>query len=298
MAFRASRWVRAVEPLGLTGLCAVILCSGCGEQAAPTTSAEAKAPGKAAPLPTGFDARLHQAFKEAVYLEPPEGQLRPPDMTKAGKNVAKLYEAIVGQDGFGGLWDQVKFNSAGGKRLAYTATLKTDLGSMTIELWPDVAPNHVRNFVALARAGYYDGLEFDRTVREAFEGQKDTFLEYLEAGCPLGSADPSYGSIGYWLKPELSEQVKHEAGTVGAWHAEELETAACKFYITLDRAPWMDGNWTVFGKVTQGLDIARAIRARPVRDEEKDRPKTPVVIRSVTVESKEVEPGPAGGMAQ
>src|SRR5207249_4183040 len=99
-----------------------------------------------------------------------------------------------------------------------------------------------------------------------------------------------YGSIGYWLKPELSEQVKHEAGTVGAWHAEEVETAACKFYITLDRAPWMDRNWTVFGKVTQGLEVARKIRARPTRAEEPDRPREPVVIRAVTIETREVEP--------
>ena len=86
------------------------------------------------------------------------------------------------------------------------------------------------------------------------------------------------------LKPELSEEVKHEAGTVGAWHGEEVETAACKFYITLERAPWMDGNWTVFGRVTQGLDVVRAIRGQPVRMDEKERPARPVIIRTVTVD--------------
>src|SRR5262249_47435071 len=95
------------------------------------------------------------------------------------------------------------------------------------------------------------------------------------------------GSIGYWLKPELCDKVIHEEGTVGAWHAEEVETAACKFYITLSKAPWMDGNWTVFGKVTQGLDVARKILEGPVRrdDEFRDRPQHPVVIRSVTIET-------------
>jgi peptidyl-prolyl cis-trans isomerase B (cyclophilin B) len=280
--------------LGLTSLAAMGLVAGCHQQEPDQGKGEQAVAVAAVPKQTPSEDRLHQSFTEAVFPEPPDGQLRPPDQTKAGKNVAKLYEAIVGRGGAGGLWEQVKFSDPVGKRFGYTATIKTDLGNITMELWPDVAPNHVRNFVALARAGYYDGLEFDRTVREEMEGSQGMGLEYIEAGCPLGTADPGYGSIGYWLKPELSEQVKHEAGTVGAWHAEELESAACKFYITLDKAPWMDGNWTVFGKVTQGLDVARAIRARPVRQEEKDRPASPVVIRAVTIESREID-GSASG---
>jgi peptidyl-prolyl cis-trans isomerase B (cyclophilin B) len=148
----------------------------------------------------------------------------------------------------------------------------------------------VRNFVALARAGYYDGLEFDRTVREELEGAKGNYFEYLEAGCPLGTGEPGYGSIGYWMKPELSDKVKHTEGIVGAWHGEDLETAGCKFYITLSEAPWMDGNWTVFGKITRGLDVARTILRRPTRNDElKDRPVEPVVIRSVTIETREAD---------
>jgi peptidyl-prolyl cis-trans isomerase B (cyclophilin B) len=276
-----SRASWAIRVLALTSFGAILVVAGCN-QGQPSEKAEVKAPEvKARPAPS--EDRLHQLFMDAVYLEPPEGQLRPPDKTKAGKNVAKVYETIAGRDGVGGLWDQIKFVSPDGKRINYVADIKTDLGNIRIEFFPDIAPNHVRSFLALAKAGYYDGLEFDRTVYEELPGEKGTFLEYLEAGCPLGTADPGYGSIGYWLKPEVSDQVKHEAGTVGAWHAEEVETAACKFYITLDKAPWMDGNWTVFGKVTQGLDVARAIRSRPVRKDEKDRPEQPVVIRAVTV---------------
>ena len=84
------------------------------------------------------------------------------------------------------------------------------------------------------------------------------------------------------MKPELSPDVKHEVGTVGAWHGEPLESAACKFYIILGKTPGMD-NYTVFGKVTQGLDVARKIREQPVRMDEKDRPQRPVVIRSVGI---------------
>jgi peptidyl-prolyl cis-trans isomerase B (cyclophilin B) len=278
-----SRESWAIRILPVASFLAIILFAGCNQET--PVKMEAKAAEEKKPEPPRTDDKLHQPFIEAVYLEPPEGQLRPPDQTKAGKNVAKLYETVAGRDGVGGLWDEVKFNTPDGKRINYQADIKTDQGNIHIEFLPDVAPNHVRNFIALAKAGYYDGLEFDRTVYEELPGEKGTFLEYLEAGCPLGTADPAYGSIGYWLKPELSDQAKHEAGTVGAWHAEEVETAACKFYITLDKAPWMDGNWTVFGKVTQGLDVARAIRTQPVRKDEQDRPERPVVIRSVTVTS-------------
>jgi peptidyl-prolyl cis-trans isomerase B (cyclophilin B) len=292
MAASASRWLRAV--VGLTGLWTAILLAGCSnhepaqDSTEPAKNPRAKGSGSSGREQSSLEARLHQPFAEAVLLEPPEGQRRPPDRTKAGKNVPKLYEAVVGHEGAGGLWERVRFLNAAGKRITYTAAIKTDLGNITIELWPDVAPNHVRNFVALAQAGYYDGLEFDRTVKEEIEGDKGKFLQYIEAGCPLGTADPSCSGIGYWMKPELNEQVKHEAGTVGAWHGEEVETAACKFYITVDQAPWMDGNWTVFGKVTQGIDVARAIHARPVGTE-KDRPRQPVVIREVAIESKEGE---------
>jgi peptidyl-prolyl cis-trans isomerase B (cyclophilin B) len=301
MSVHGIRGWRASAPLGIVAVWAAVCVAGCSQQdaGAPESPDKPKAVAvpAAAALPANFDPKLHQPFSEAAITEPPDGQLRPPDQTKAGKNVAKLYEAIVGKDGKGGLWDQIKFTSPAGKRYTYKANIKTDLGDIIIDLWPDVAPNHVRNFVCLAQVGYYEGLEFDRTVREEFEGQKGKALEYIEAGCPLGLADPGIGNIGYWLKPELSTQVKHVAGTVGAWHAEEVETAACKFYITLDEAPWMDGNWTVFGKVSQGLDVARAIRARPVREDEKDRPQQPVVIRSVTVVTAEVEPGDMGGKA-
>jgi len=209
--------------------------------------------------------------------------MRPPDTTKAGKSVGKLYDAVVAS------WDQIKFQSSGGNPLQYTALIKTDLGTITIELWPSVAPNHVRNFVALARAGYLDGLDFDRVYREELVDTKGAFLEYVEAGCPLGSGDPGYGSIGYWLKEELNGQIHHEEGTVGAWHAEELESAACKFYITLSKAPWMDGTFTVFGRVTGGLDVVRKISSRPKRSDDplEDHPAEPVVMREVTIQCQQ-----------
>ena len=77
----------------------------------------------------------------------------------------------------------------------------------------------------------------------------------IEAGGPLGAGDPEdHDSIGYWLKPETDAKVVHEEGSVGAVHGEEPDSAACKFYIILSKAPAdpAGGSYTVFGKVTRG----------------------------------------------
>jgi peptidyl-prolyl cis-trans isomerase B (cyclophilin B) len=285
MAVCASRWGRALARLGVVSLVAGGFLVGCTPPESnrkpppkpkPAPPAVFQAPAKVLGAP--IDPRLHQSFKDAVLLEPPDGQQRPPDLTRAGKAVGKLYTEVVKNQ-----WDKVRFQTDDGKSLSYTATVQTELGPIRIELRPDLAPNHVRNFVALARAGYYDGLAFDRTVRESSDDQS-VVLELIEAGCPLGTGEAGYGSIGYWMKPEVSATVRHVQGTVGAWHGEEVESAACKFYITLSDAAPLDGNWTIFGRVTQGLDVARTIRVRPVREDEPDCPQQPVAIRSVTIQ--------------
>jgi peptidyl-prolyl cis-trans isomerase B (cyclophilin B) len=271
----------------------MVLALGCGGGRPEVADEKPKEPAKGSegtPTPAVSQAAhakpdpfLYQPFAEATVPDAPDGQ-ELPAQTMTGKSVGKLYTQVVE------LWDQVRFVSPAGKRLKYSATLQTRLGPIEIELRPDIAPNHVRSFVALARAGYYDGLVFERTVHEESDAKDGVSLDYIEAGCPLGTGHPSYGSIGYWLRPELSDKVRHEEGTVGAWHVEEADSAACKFYITLTKAPVMDGNWTVFGKVTRGLEVARQIARRPVREDEfKDRPREPVVIDKVTVHTQEVD---------
>ncbi len=230
------------------------------------------------------DPRLHQPFAEATRQEPPADWERPPDLTLTGKSVGKLYTEVVG------LWDGIRFATEAGRPISYTATLDTELGVIEISLRPDLAPNHVRNFIALAQAGFYDGLVFQRTLRAKPEGESDAEVEILEGGCPVGKGDMNLGSIGYWLKPEFSKE-PHEVGTVGACHGTEPDTAACSFYITLSKAPLLDNNFTIFGKVTQGLGVAQRIFSLPVRNDpeypEGDRPEKPVVIRKVTIHSSE-----------
>src|SRR5437588_960550 len=93
------------------------------------------------------DPHMHQSFVEATRSEPPADWQRPPDLTMTGKSVGKLYTEVVSQ------WGNIPFEF-NGKRIFYSVILDTELGQVEIALLPDVAPNHVRNFLALTKAGY------------------------------------------------------------------------------------------------------------------------------------------------
>jgi peptidyl-prolyl cis-trans isomerase B (cyclophilin B) len=285
---RQRNWLDA--GIGVAAFVLALTFAGCGRQKPAQDAAVPPADDASRPEngpSVVLDPLLHQSFAEATTSEPPEDWHRPPDTTLAGKSVGKLYTEVKNN------WDQIRYVSPGGKPLAYWAILDTEMGEIEIALRPDLAPNHVRNFVALAQAGYFDDLVFERTVHE---NGPDGKLELIEGGCPMGTGDMGYGSIGYWMKPEIHPEIPHEEGTVGASHGEGKDTAACKFYITLSRCPFMDGEYTVFGKVTQGLGIARKILSLPVRDDSEypdgDRPAKPVVIRKVTIRTMELESAP------
>jgi cyclophilin family peptidyl-prolyl cis-trans isomerase len=307
MARWSKCWRSALRPLAAVALAGTLGLAGCGKEPAKPDNAQnsggPETPGVAAVTPPrdGEATRpedlgpppndeQHLPFTKATRRAedgaPPEMQ-PPPDKTMAEKSVGKLYTEVVR------LWDTIRFVNPRGQHLDYSATIETDLGSIEIALRPDLAPNHVRSFVALARAGYYDGLCFDRIRSEKAEGEADKVVQCVEAGCPLGTGEPGFGSIGYWLNPEFPRpeaKASHEEGTVGACHGNEADTAACRFYITLCPAPALDGNYTVFGKVTRGLDVAKQIFTQPHIEDDQDadgshRPKTPVVIRKVTIHS-------------
>jgi cyclophilin family peptidyl-prolyl cis-trans isomerase len=289
---RQSAWVL------LFAATSVIACNrqtpGAGGAGDPAVSSNGSAGAGAAENPVPLEPRLHQPFAEATRQDPPALGQRPPDLTLAGKSVGKLYSEVVK------VWDSIHFATPSGKPIRYRAILDTEVGSITIDLRPDLAPNHVRNFVALALVHYYDGLEFERTVHARSQEQPEVEVEIIEGGCPLGTGEIGHDSIGYWLKNEFSLE-QHEAGTVAACHGEDPDTAACRFYITLNKAPFLDGTFTIFGKVTNGLDVARRIFSLPVRNDpeypEGDRPEKPVVIRSVTIETSEASGAwqPLGG---
>ncbi len=309
MALWAKRWESAARRLAAAALIGALTLTGCGkkdvpgEQASGTpegggtvadnAGAVTKSTGDASPPQDG----QHEPFDKATRGgdDPPPNSNPPPAKTVSGKSVYKIYKEVLG------LWDTIRFTTPDGKRLHYSATVETDLGDIEIDLRPDLAPNHVRNFVALARAGYYDDLFFDRIVHEEAEVEpgKVQVLDTIEAGCPLGTGEPGNGSIGYWLKaefPKADAQVSHEPGAVGACHGIEPDTAACRFYITLCDAPFLDGNFTVFGKVTRGLDVARKISQQPIREYEEDvagshRPDKPIRIKKVVIHTSVAEAG-------
>lgn len=222
--------------------------------------------GKAAKLPS---------FQESVILtdNPPENELRPPNQTHTGKNAVKIFEAIAND-----LWAKTTFTNDAGKRIKYQAVIATEIGDIHLDLNGDAAPNHVRSFVCLAKAGYYDGMAFYYSFNRVVE---DSTIAFIESGCPRGTGEVGSGSIGYWLRPEISDKLTHEAGVIGASLGRDPDSAACRFYITAVANPIMDGSYTIFGKVTRGLDVVRTINKRELQED--DRLKQPVLIKSVTI---------------
>jgi peptidyl-prolyl cis-trans isomerase B (cyclophilin B) len=272
----AQAWMRYLAGLAL----AAALVAGCSETPAPTPdSQEASTPPPGVPV-TASQPASGVAFDECTLADVPDQILA--DRTMTGKSVGKLYTEVAR------LWSHVPLTQ-NGKPVDYHVVMETEAGVIEIDLWPAVAPNHVRNFVALARAGYYEGLLFERTIAERASDPGRTLVELIEGGCPLGLGTSGHGSLGYWLAPEIAKDVKHEAGSFGACRGEHPDSAACRFYITLGPAPVLDGERTIFGKLTRGLDVARRIATQPLLNSPEfpdgTRPEKPIVIRKVTVVS-------------
>jgi peptidyl-prolyl cis-trans isomerase B (cyclophilin B) len=282
-------------------------CGAKGEAPAPQAQANTPPAAPAAPPPAGSPPApepikpaaldpdfLHLPFDQAVRPDVPLGPgARPADVTTTGKSVGKLYAAVTGA------WNDIRFVGPDGKKIGYTATLETDLGTITLELLPELAPNHVRNFIALAKAGYYDGLVFETRIGHPADA---TAPRAVAGGAPEGDGN-DLGGLGYWLLPEILKPeiaakrgVKHEPGTVGAVHAYgQPDTAATRFYVCLTPAPAFDGEYTIFARVKQGLDVAQKMHALPVQDEQASPSlfRAKPVIRKVTISAQPLDTAPA-----
>ncbi len=132
---------------------------------------------------------------------------------------------------------------------SYTALIHTERGDFTMTLRPDLAPRHVNSFVFLARDGYYDGVTFHR-VLPGFVAQ---------AGDPTGTGS---GGPGYTLPAEFTTEVPYTEGVVGAARTNEPDSAGSQWFVTLGVASNLDGQYTVFAEVTDGMDVVRCITAR------------------------------------
>lgn len=152
---------------------------------------------------------------------------------------------------------------------------------MQAELYPEKAPNTVHNFISLARKGFYNGLIFHRVI--------PGFM--IQGGCPEGTG---MGGPGYEIHGEFAangyrdNDLKHVTGVLSMARADAPNTAGSQFFIMVAPAPHLDGQYAAFGKLTQGEDIAIDISRVP-RDYRNDKPETPVVIRSIEVDTQDVE---------
>src|SRR5690554_793680 len=149
-----------------------------------------------------------------------------------------------------------------------------DLGAIAIELYPDVAPNTVRNFIYLVKQGFYDGLTFHRVI--------PGFM--IQGGDPKGTGT---GGPGYSIKGEFScngflNDLKHERGVISMARTNDPNSAGSQFFIMVDDAPHLDGDYAAFGKVISGMEVVDDIVQ--VERDENDRPLEPQVIKSMTVE--------------
>jgi len=128
----------------------------------------------------------------------------------------------------------------------YLATITTARGTIRVQLDPKAAPVTVNNFVFLAREGFYDGLTFHR-VEPGF---------VIQGGDPRGDGT---GGPGYTIQDEKSP-LKHEEGAIAMAKSALPNSAGSQFYITLAPQPALDGNYTVFGKVIEGMNVAKQIQ--------------------------------------
>jgi len=147
------------------------------------------------------------------------------------------------------------------------AVIATNHGDITVELWDDVAPNHAANFLKLGTEGFYDDLTFHRII--------PNFV--IQGGCPRGDGT---GGPGYNVDAEFNDR-EHVEGTLSRARSQDPDSAGSQFFICLgrDHCQHLDGQYTAFGQVVDGLDAVRAIAATPC--DSSDRPRETQELRSV-----------------
>ena len=151
----------------------------------------------------------------------------------------------------------------------YTATIKTDKGDMVLQLFADKTPKTVNNFVFLAREGFYDGTIFHRVIAD--------FM--TQGGDPTGSGS---GGPGYRFADEFRPDLKHSKPGILSMANAGPGTNGSQFFITHVPTSWLDGKHTIFGELTQGMDVLLSI---PPRDP--SRPSYPgVKIQSITIDER------------
>ncbi|MFD3449746.1 peptidylprolyl isomerase [Microbacteriaceae bacterium 4G12] len=144
-----------------------------------------------------------------------------------------------------------------------------------VELYPEIAPNTVLNFISLVQKGFYDGLTFHRVI--------PGFM--IQGGDPNGTGT---GGPGYTIKGEFSSNgfkndLKHEAGVISMARANDPDSAGSQFFIMVDKSSQLDGKYAAFGKVIEGMDTVKEIVN--VKRDSADKPLSEQKMKKVTVET-------------
>ena len=146
------------------------------------------------------------------------------------------------------------------------------MGTIKVELFANEAPITVQNFMKLCGNGFYDGLIFHRVIAG--------FM--VQGGCPIGDGT---GGPGYVIKDEFVASLKHSTPGILSMANAGPNTGGSQFFITLAPTPWLDGKHTIFGKVTEGMEVLRSIGK--VRTNNHDRPLEAVKIKSAKIVDKD-----------
>ena len=160
------------------------------------------------------------------------------------------------------------------------ATIEMENGDvMKAELYPEVAPNTVNNFISLVNKGFYDGVIFHRVI--------SGFM--IQGGDPKGTG---VGGPGYSIKGEFTgngfkNDLKHDRGVLSMARTMAPNSAGSQFFIMHQNSPHLDGQYAAFGKIIEGLDVVDKIAS--TRTDYNDKPRTPQVMKKVTVDTFGVE---------
>lgn len=158
-------------------------------------------------------------------------------------------------------------------------TFETTAGTITAELYPEIAPNTVNNFISLINKGFYDGLIFHRVIKG--------FM--IQGGDPdgVGIGGPGYSIKGEFAINGVENNLKHTAGVLSMARSMMPDSAGSQFFIMHKDAPHLDGQYAAFGKVTDGMDTVNAIAE--TETDYSDAPLEPQMIIKVTVDTDGVD---------
>ncbi len=149
--------------------------------------------------------------------------------------------------------------------------MHTNQGDITLELYPDIAPKAVKNFIELSKRGYYNGVTFHRVIKN--------FM--IQGGDPTGTGRGGKSIYGHEFKNEYKPNVVFDKPGLLAMANKGPNTNGSQFFITVRPTPWLNGGYTIFGKVIKGFDVVKKIENTPVGA--MDKPLQPQVIKSIDI---------------